>query len=206
MLDEKKIPGIDVPDVFERGLPVALSNLLKCWWADDVRGVDSWLSNIAQRLWLSGVWDERIDERVMCANRARIVLLAADALDEPNRWDDERWTRRLAMIARLICEPEDDIMPEALYDDTVAERMMDIADALSDLEYARMHDNRPDTYALRCRADGMDVLSRLRLDEPTARRELAEHTIGEHDGRMLDALNAVEDTWQSVGNPLAKRP
>ena len=192
MLDETKIPGIDVPDVFERGLPVALSNLLECWWADDMHGVDAWLSNIAQRLWLSGVWDEHIDERVMCGNRARIVLLTADALDEPNRWDDERWTRRLAMIARLICEPEDDIMPEALYDDTVAERMMDIADALSDLEYARMHDSRPDTYALRCRADGMDVLKRLVLDEPTARHELAEHTIGNQNGRTREPSNTDE--------------
>lgn len=182
MLDETKIPGIDVPDVFERGLPVALSNLLKCWWADDVRGVDSWLSNIAQRLWLSGVWDERIDERVMCGNRARIVLLAADALDEPNRWDDERWTRRLTMIARLLHEP-DDATPEALHDDKVAERMTDIADALSDLEYARMHDNRPDSYALRCRADGTDTLNRRGLDEPAARRELAARTVGDRDAR-----------------------
>lgn len=175
-------PGIDVPDVFERGLPVALSNLLKCWWADDVRGVDSWLANIAQRLWVPGVWDERIGERVMHANRARIVLLAADALDEPNRWDDDRWTRRVSMMARLICEP-DDIMPKALRDDKAAERMTDIADALSDLEYARMHDNRPDTYALRCRAGGIDMLERLGLDERTARRELAEHTIGDRDAR-----------------------
>ncbi len=68
-------PGIDVPDVFERGLPTALANLLACWWADDGRGVDSWLANVAQRLWLSGVWDERIDERVMHGNRARIVRL-----------------------------------------------------------------------------------------------------------------------------------
>lgn len=203
MLDETKIPGIDVPDVFERGLPVALSNLLKCWWADDGRGVDSWLANVAQRLWLSGVWDERIDERVMHGNRARIVLLAADALDEPNRWDDDRWTRRLTMIARLLHEP-DDATPEALRDDKVAERMMDIADALSDLEYARMHDNRPDTYSLRCRADGMDVLSRLRLDEPTARRELAEHTIGEHISRMLDAHNADENPRDTVDNPLKR--
>lgn len=203
MLDETKIPGIDVPDVFERGLPVALSNLLKCWWADDVRGVDSWLANVAQRLWLSGVWDERIDERVMHANRARIVLLAADALDEPNRWDDERWTRRLTMIARLLHEP-DDATPEALHDDTVAERMMDIADALSDLEYARMHDNRPDTYSLRCRAAGLDTLNRRGLDEPTARRELAEHTIGEHISRMLDAHNADENPWQTVDNPLKR--
>ena len=204
MLDETKIPGIDVPDVFERGLPVALSNLLKCWWADDVRGVDSWLANVAQRLWLSGVWDERIDERVMHANRARIVLLAADALDEPNRWDDDRWARRLTMIARLICEPEDDIMPEALHDDTMAERMNDIADALSDLEYARMHDNRPDTYSLRCRTGGTDALNRMGLDEPTARRELAEHTIGEHISRMLDALNADENPRDTVDNPLKR--
>lgn len=204
MLDETKIPGIDVPDVFERGLPVALSNLLKCWWADDGRGVDSWLANVAQRLWLSGVWDERIDERVMHANRARIVLLAADALDEPNRWDDDRWTRRLAMIARLICEPEDDIMPEALHDDTVAERMTDIADALSDLEYARMHDNRPDTYSLRCRTGGTDALNRMGLDEPTARRELAEHTIGEHISRMLDAHKADENPRDTVDNPLKR--
>lgn len=175
-------PGIDVPDVFERGLPTALANLLKCWWADDGRGVDSWLANIAQRLWLPGVWDERIDERVMHANRARIVRLAADALDEPNRWDDDRWTRLLTTIGRLTHE-RDDATPEALRDGKVAERMTDIADALSDLEYARMHDNRPDSYALRCRADGMDVLNRLGLDEPTARRELAGHTIGDRDAR-----------------------
>ena len=205
MLDETKIPGIDVPDVFERGLPVALANLLKCWWADDGRGVDAWLANIAQRLWLSGVWDERIDERVMHANRARITLLAADALDEPNRWDDDRWTRRLTMIARLLHEP-DDATPEAMRDDKVSERMTDIADALSDLEYARMHDNRPDIYALRCRAAGLDTLNRRGLDEPTARRELAEHTIGEHISRMLDAHNADENPWQAVDNPLAKRP
>ena len=175
-------PGIDVPDVFERGLPTALANLLKCWWADDVRGVDSWLSNIAQRLWLSGVWDERIDERVMCGNRARIVLLAADALDEPNRWDDDRWTRLLTTIGRLTHE-RDDATPEALRDGKVAERMMDIADALSDLEYARMHDNRPDTYSLRCRAGGMDTLNRRGLDEPAARRELAARTVGDRDAR-----------------------
>lgn len=203
MLDETKIPGIDVPDVFERGLPVALSNLLKCWWADDGRGVDSWLSNIAQRLWLSGVWDERIDERVMHGNRARIVLLAADALDEPNRWDDDRWTRRLTMIARLMHEPNG-VVPEALFDGTVAERMMDIADALSDLEYARMHDNRPDTYSLRCRTGGTDALNRMGLDEPTARRELAEHTIGEHISRMLDAHNADENPRDTVDNPLKR--
>lgn len=175
-------PGIDVPDVFERGLPTALANLLKCWWADDVRGVDSWLANIAQRLWVPGVWDERIDERVMHANRARIVRLAADALDEPNRWDDDRWTRRLTMIARLLHEP-DDATPEALRDDKVAERMTDIADALSDLEYARMHDNRPDSYALRCREDCMDTLNRRGLDERAARRELAARTVGDRDAR-----------------------
>ena len=203
MLDETKIPGIDVPDVFERGLPVALSNLLKCWWADDVRGVDSWLANVAQRLWLSGVWDERIDERVMHGNRARIVRLAADALDEPNRWDDDRWARRLTMIARLLHEP-DDATPEAMRDGKAAERMMDIADALSDLEYARMHDNRSDSFSLRCRADGMDVLSRLRLDEPTARRELAEHTIGDRIGRMLDADNTHENPRDTVDNPLKR--
>ena len=175
-------PGIDVPDVFERGLPVALSNLLKCWWVDDGRGVDAWLANVAQRLWLSGVWDERIDERVMCSNRARIVRLAADALDEPNRWDDERWTRRLTMIARLLHEP-DDATPEAVRDDKAAEHMTDIADALSDLEYARMHDNRPDSFSLRCRADGMDTLNRRGLDEPAARRELAARTVGDRDAR-----------------------
>lgn len=175
-------PGIDVPDVFERGLPTALANLLKCWWADDGRGVDSWLANIAQRLWLSGVWDERIDERVMCGNRARIVRLAADALDEPNRWDDDRWTRRLTTIGRLTHE-RDDATPEALRDDTMAERMRDIADALSDLEYARMHDNRPDSYSLRCRADGLDTLNRRGLDEPAARRELAARTVGDRDAR-----------------------
>lgn len=175
-------PGIDVPDVFERGLPTALANLLKCWWADDGRGVDSWLANIAQRLWLPGVWDERIDERVMHANRARIVRLAADALDEPNRWDDDRWTRLLTTIGRLTHE-RDDATPEALRDGKVAERMTDIADALSDLEYARMHDNRPDSYALRCRADGMDTLNRRGLDEPAARRELAARTVGDRDAR-----------------------
>lgn len=204
MLDETKIPGLDVPDVFERGLPVALSNLLKCWWADDGRGVDSWLANVAQRLWLSGVWDGRIDERVMCGNRARIVLLAADALDEPNRWDDDRWTRRLAMIARLLHEP-DDATPEAMRDDKAAERMMDIADALSDLEYARMHDNRPDTYSLRCRAGGTDALKHLNLDEPSARHELASHTIGNRISRMLDASNADENPWDTVGNPLIRQ-
>ena len=203
MTKTEVIPGLDVPDVNERGLPTALSNLLKCWWVDDIRGVDSWLSNIAQRLWLSGVWDERIDERVMRGNRARIVLLAADALDEPNRWDDDRWTRRLAMIARLLHEP-DDATPEALRDDKAAERMMDIADALSDLEYARMHDNRPDTYALRCRAAGLDTLNRMGLDEPTARRELAEHTIGEHISRLLDALNADKNPRDTVDNPLKR--
>lgn len=192
-------PGIDVPDVFERGLPTALANLLKCWWADDVRGVDSWLANIAQRLWVPGVWDERIDERVMCGNRARIVLLAADALDEPNRWDDERWTRLLTTIGRLTHE-RDDATPEALRDDKAAERMMDIADALSDLEYARMHDNRPDTYALRCRAGGIDMLERLGLDEPTVRRELAEHTIG----RMLDADDTDENPRDTVDNPFKR--
>ena len=196
-------PGIDVPDVFERGLPTALANLLKCWWADDGRGVDSWLANIAQRLWLSGVWDERIDERVMHANRARIVLLTADALDEPNRWDDERWTRRLTMIARLLHEP-DDATPEAMRDDKAAERMTDIADALSDLEYARMHDNRPDSFSLRCRAGGIDMLERLGLDEPTARRELAEHTIGDRIGRMLDADNTHENPRDTVDNPLKR--
>ena len=97
-------------------------------------------------------------------------------------------------------------MPEALHDDTVAERMTDIADALSDLEYARMHDNRPDTYSLRCRAGGLDTLNRMGLDEPTARRELAEHTTGEHISRMFDAHNADENPWQAVDNPLAKRP
>lgn len=178
-------PGIDVPDVFERGLPTALANLLKCWWADDVRGVDSWLANVAQRLWLPGVWDERIDERVMCSNRARIVRLAADALDEPNRWDDDRWTRRLAMIGRLTHE-RDDATPEALRDDKVAERMTDIADALSDLEYARMHDNRPDSYALRCREDGMDTLNRRGLDERAARRELAARAGGDRIGYGRD--------------------
>ena len=196
-------PGIDVPDVFERGLPTALANLLKCWWADDVRGVDSWLANIAQRLWLSGVWDERIDERVMCGNRARIVLLAADALDEPNRWDDDRWTRRLAMIGRLTHE-RDDATPEALRDGKVAERMTDIADALSDLEYARMHDSRPDSFSLRCRAGGTDMLKRLGLDEPTARRELAEHTIGDRIGRMLDADDTDENPRDTVDNPLKR--
>lgn len=173
-------PGIDVPDVFERGLPIALSNLLKCWWADDVRGVDSWLVNVAQRLWLSGVWDERIDEQAMHGNRARIVRLAADALDEPNRWDDDRWARLLTTIGRLTQE-RDDATPEAMRDDKAAERMTDIADALSDLEYARMHDNRPDSYALRCRADGMDTLNRRGLDEPAARRELAARTVGDRD-------------------------
>lgn len=185
MTKTEVIPGLDVPDVFERGLPVALANLLKCWWADDVRGVDAWLSNIAQRLWLSGVWDGRIDERTMHGNRARIVRLAADALDEPNRWDDDRWTRRLTMIARLLHEP-DDATPEALHDDTAAERMTDIADALSDLEYARMHDNRPDTYALRCRAGGTGMLKRLGLDEPAARRELAANTGGDRIGYGRD--------------------
>lgn len=175
-------PGIDVPDVFERGLPTALANLLACWWADDVRGVDSWLANIAQRLWLSGVWDERIDERVMHANRARIVRLAADALDEPNRWDDDRWTRLLTTIGRLTHE-RDGATPEALRDGKVAERMRDIADALSDLEYARMHETRPDSYALRCRADGLDTLNRRGLDEPAARRELAARTVGDRDAR-----------------------
>lgn len=203
MTKTEVIPGLDVPDVFERGLPTALANLLKCWWAGDMRGVDAWLANIAQRLWVPGVWDERIDERVMHANRARIVLLAADALDEPNRWDDDRWTRRVSMMARLICEP-DDIMPKALRDDKAAERMADIADALSDLEYARMHDNHPDTYSLRCRADGMDVLNRLGLDEPTARRELAEHTIGERVSRLLDAHNADENPRDTVDNPLKR--
>lgn len=178
-------PGIDVPDVFERGLPVALSNLLACWWAGDGRGVDSWLANIAQRLWLPGVWDGRIDERTMRGNRARIVRLAADALDEPNRWDDDRWTRRLTMIARLLHEP-DDATPEALRDDKAAKRMRDIADALSDLEYARMHDNRPDTYALRCRAGGTGMLKRLGLDEPAARRELAANTGGDRIGYGRD--------------------
>lgn len=196
-------PGIDVPDVFERGLPTALANLLKCWWADDVRGVDSWLANVAQRLWLSGVWDERIDERVMCGNRARIVRLAADALDEPNRWDDERWTRRLTMIARLLHEP-DDATPEAVRDDKEAERMTDIADALSDLEYARMHDNRPDSFSLRSRAGGIDMLERLGLDERTARRELAEHTIGGRIGRMLDADDTDENPRDTVDNPLKR--
>ena len=196
-------PGIDVPDVFERGLPTALANLLKCWWAGDMRGVDAWLANIAQRLWLSGVWDERIDERVMCGNRARIVLLAADALDEPNRWDDDRWTRRSTMIARLLHEP-DDATPEAVRDDKAAERMTDIADALSDLEYARMHDNRPDTYSLRCRAGGTSMLKRLGSDEPTARRELAEHTIGDRIGRMLDADDTDENPRDTVDNPLKR--
>lgn len=197
------LPGIDVPDVFERGLPTALANLLKCWWADDGRGVDSWLANVAQRLWLPGVWDGRIDERVMCSNRARIVRLAADALDEPNRWDDDRWTRLLTTIGRLTHE-RDDATPEALRDDTMAERMRDIADALSDLEYARMHDNRPDTYALRCRAGGTGMLKRLGLDEPTARRELAEHTIGGRIGRMLDADDTDENPRDTVDNPLKR--
>ena len=196
-------PGIDVPDVFERGLPTALANLLKCWWADDGRGVDSWLANIAQRLWLPGVWDERIDERTMVGNRARIVRLAADALDEPNRWDDERWTRLLTTIGRLTHE-RDDATPEALRDDKAAERMTDIADALSDLEYARMHDNRPDTYALRCRAGGTGMLKRLGLDEPTARRELAEHTIGGRIGRILDADDTDENPRDTVDNPLKR--
>lgn len=196
-------PGIDVPDVFERGLPTALANLLKCWWADDVRGVDSWLANIAQRLWLPGVWDERIDERTMVGNRARIVRLAADALDGPNRWDDERWTRLLTTIGRLTHE-RDDATPEALRDDKAAERMTDIADALSDLEYARMHDNRPDTYALRCRAGGTGMLKRLGLDEPTARRELAEHTIGGRIGRILDADDTDENPRDTVDNPLKR--
>lgn len=197
------LPGIDVPDVFERGLPTALANLLKCWWADDVRGVDAWLANIAQRLWLSGVWDERIDERVMCSNRARIVRLAADALDEPNRWDDERWTRRLTMIARLLHEP-DDATPEAVRDDKEAERMTDIAAALSDLEYACMHDNRPDSFSLRSRAGGIDMLERLGLDERTARRELAEHTIGGRIGRMLDADDTDENPRDTVDNPFKR--
>lgn len=192
-------PGIDVPDVFERGLPTALANLLKCWWADDGRGVDSWLANVAQRLWLSGVWDERIDERTMHGNRARIVRLAADALDEPNRWDDDRWARLLTTIGRLTHE-RDDATPEALRDDKAAERMTDIADALSDLEYARMHDNRPDTYALRCRAGGTGMLKRLGLDEPAARRELAEHTIG----RMLDADDTDENPRDTVDNPFKR--
>lgn len=197
------LPGIDVPDVFERGLSTALANLLKCWWAGDMRGVDSWLANVAQRLWLPGVWDGRIDERVMCSNRARIVRLAADALDEPNRWDDDRWTRLLTTIGRLAHE-RDDATPEALRDDTMAERMRDIADALSDLEYARMHDNRPDTYALRCRAGGTGMLKRLGLDEPTARRELAEHTIGGRIGRMLDADDTDENPRDTVDNPLKR--
>lgn len=194
-------PGIDVPDVFERGLPTALANLLKCWWADDGHGVDSWLANIAQRLWVPGVWDGRIDERTMCSNRARIVRLAADALDEPNRWDDDRWTRLLTTIGRLTHE-RDDTTPEALRDDKVAERMTDIADALSDLEYARMHDNRPDAYALRCRADGIDMLKRMGLDEPAARRELAARTVGDRDGHGRDGRNADGNTWGTGNGPI----
>ena len=170
-------PGIDKPDVAERGLPTALASLLACWWRGERRNVDVWVENVAHRLWLAGVWDDRLDRQVMTVNAPRIVGLCARALLYADGRDPDKWTDAMTAVSRLLHDI-DPTVPEAAYMPNMAERMTGIASALRDIEYARLHDPNPDSHALRCRSMGETILDQLGLSDMQARRELANATCG----------------------------
>lgn len=203
--DKGNIAGLHVPDYGERGLPTALASLLACWWRRDEAGVDTWVGNIGQRLWLPGAWDDRLDGDAMRANRARIVRVAAMAVPFADGADGTAWRSLMDELSGLLATA-DDSQPEARHDATIANRMTDLAEALREKDYARMHTTRPDHYARRCDAAGDNILASLGVTEAGARWELAEHTAGCGGTRIpVDAQALDTDPRDTADNPLIRR-
>ena len=202
--NDRAIAGWSIPDYGERGLPTALASLLACWWTRDELGVRSWVDNVGQRLWLPGAWDDRLDGDAMRVNRARIIRVAAMALPFANGVDETAWRSLLDELSGLLATT-DDSQPEAEYDATIANRMADLAEALREKDYARMHTTRPDHYARRCDADGDNILNSLNITETEARWELAEHTTGCSRTQILLDVQALDtDPRNTADNPLIR--
>lgn len=106
------LPGWERPDVLEDGLPVCFATLAGSWVMEHDSGVRSWIDNIGHRLWLPGMWGERINRETAYANADRIVRHAVDALlTLDGRLPDRRdtvWAGECETIARLMGEPSDE--------------------------------------------------------------------------------------------------
>lgn len=202
--NNETIIGLHVPYYGERGLPTALASLLACWWERDELGVRSWVDNIGQRLWLPGAWDDRLDGDAMRVNRARIARVAAMAVPFANGVDETAWRNLMDELSGLLATTGDS-QPEARYDATIANRMADLAEALGEKDYARMHTTRPDHYARRCDAAGDNILASFGVTEVEARWELAEHTTGCSRTRILVDMQALDaDPHNTADNPLIR--
>lgn len=112
MTKTSDLPGWERPDVLEDGLPVCFASLAGSWVVEHDSGVRSWIDNIGHRLWLPGMWGERIDRETAYANADRIVRHAVDALLAlDGRLPDRRdtvWAGECETIARLMGEPSDE--------------------------------------------------------------------------------------------------
>lgn len=112
MTKTSDLPGWERPDVLEDGLPVCFASLAGSWVMEHDSGVRSWIDNIGHRLWLPGMWGERINGETAYANADRIVRHAVDALlvldgRLPDRRDTV-WAGECETIARLMGEPSDE--------------------------------------------------------------------------------------------------
>lgn len=130
------MPGWNDVDAYDPGLPCAFGSLLACWVKysayealppderpalpvfENVRGmsdlrlsVDSWVDNILQRIWLPGIWDDRIDYGIAHANRdliaeqALLGLLSLKDARLPRGAANDGWSGACEEIGRLSNTP-----------------------------------------------------------------------------------------------------
>lgn len=71
---------VNEPDVNEWGLPCCCASLLMNFWHGDASGVQSWAENMAHRLWLPIVWDDRYSLRACGTHPGFFASASARAL------------------------------------------------------------------------------------------------------------------------------
>lgn len=79
-MSERLDEFVSEPDVNEWGLPCCCASLLMSFWHGDASGVQSWAENMAHRLWLPIVWDDRYSLRACGTHPGFFASASARAL------------------------------------------------------------------------------------------------------------------------------
>jgi hypothetical protein len=82
----------------DSGLDCCAASLLIPWFAGRSDGAESWANNLATRIWLPGMWDERISRMACATNEDALALLSARLLAARGDAEREGIVERMAPL------------------------------------------------------------------------------------------------------------
>lgn len=126
----------------EKGIPVCAASALARYWEGDCAGVESWLLNIARRLWLPGCWDEKINRKALSGGFRGWMIALTEILTLATHSDDidsqtnPLYENEVRSIASAISDFDSDIEEQRYIANDVTEDMEELAaDAAYSMRY-----------------------------------------------------------------------